>query len=284
MKETRHKIWKFTHDEIYCFIKSTNLKIKNYNFQYYFDYIIQKYNIKVSTYNFHNLILGITMIDNLGISITYQKDSNFRDNFTKCHEIAHVILKHKGNTFTESKNNKNIQELEADFFASFILAPDIVLLHKILYEKKSFQEIINELTLSNHALEIRLKNLLHQNLYISNQKITNLINDFRANKKNKKDLIDHLNIFKSKIIQQYKHSKIDNKLAIQHLINKHTLISEIDFKNISDKQFREKITKQNTNLKEWAYYNKGQTIWFVYNKNSLSLEEALKKIKRNSTS
>ncbi|WP_227956396.1 ImmA/IrrE family metallo-endopeptidase, partial [Streptococcus sanguinis] len=87
------------------------------------------------------------MIDSQGISISYEEDCiQERQNFTKCHELGHLVLKHNGNFFTESLANKTTQELEADYFASIILMPDIVLLTKIFYQKKSYQEVMHDLS------------------------------------------------------------------------------------------------------------------------------------------
>lgn len=72
MNPVYHKISNIAHQKIYEFIKISQLPIKDYQFQHYFDHIVKKNNITVFQHHFDNeLILGATMIDDLGISLSY---------------------------------------------------------------------------------------------------------------------------------------------------------------------------------------------------------------------
>ena len=52
-------------------------------------------------------IEGLTVIDELGISFSYEKDNPIvKQNFTLCHELGHFILKHEGTYFAESIDNQ----------------------------------------------------------------------------------------------------------------------------------------------------------------------------------
>ena len=109
-----------------------------------FQHCIQKYKIKVIGHYFSNhKIEGLTVIDEFGISFSYEEDNPVtKRHFTLCHELGHFILKHEGSYFTESvDNNESELEREANIFSAIILIPDIVLLSKIYYSCDTFQKI-----------------------------------------------------------------------------------------------------------------------------------------------
>ena len=74
-------------------------------------------------------IEGLTIIDQDGISLSYERDNpKVKQNFTLCHELGHFILNHSGTCFTESvENQENVLEREANIFSAVVLMPDIVL-------------------------------------------------------------------------------------------------------------------------------------------------------------
>lgn len=58
--------------------------------------------------------------------------------------MGHFILKHDGNYFAESIDNKeNLLEREANIFSAVVLIPDIVLLSKIYYNRDTFHQVQN---------------------------------------------------------------------------------------------------------------------------------------------
>ena len=90
-------------------------------------------------------IEGLTVVDELGVSFSYEIDNpKVKQNFTLCHELGHFILKHDGNYFAESIDNKeNLLEREANIFSAVVLIPDIVLLSKIYYNRDTFHQVQN---------------------------------------------------------------------------------------------------------------------------------------------
>lgn len=82
-------------------MKDNDISLLNYNFNYFFQHCVQKYQIQVISHNFSNhKIEGLTVIDELGISFSYERDNPIvKQNFTLCHELGHFILNHEGNFF-----------------------------------------------------------------------------------------------------------------------------------------------------------------------------------------
>ena len=144
-------------------MQEEKISILNYHFQYYFEHCIHENNIQVISHHFSNhKIEGLTVIDKLGTSFSYEKDNSLtKRHFTLCHELGHFILRHDGSYFTESVDNQEtIVEREANIFSAIILMPDIVLLSKIYYSCDSFQKIKEDLEVSSQALYFRLIDLL----------------------------------------------------------------------------------------------------------------------------
>lgn len=124
-------------------MKEEEISTLHYHFRYFFDHCICN-NIQVISHHFSNhKIEGLTVIDEFGISFSYEEDNPVtKRHFTLCHELGHFILKHEGSYFTESvDNNESELEREANIFSAIILIPDIVLLSKIYYSCDTFQKI-----------------------------------------------------------------------------------------------------------------------------------------------
>ena len=140
------RISKSTKHVLYQYMKDNNISLLNYSFNYFFQYCIQKYQIQVISHHFSNhKIEGLTVVDKLGTSFSYEIDNpKVKQNFTLCHELGHFILKHDGNYFAESIDNKeNLLEREANIFSAVVLIPDIVLLSKIYYNRDTFHQVQN---------------------------------------------------------------------------------------------------------------------------------------------
>lgn len=279
MQKNHLKIWKIAHNEIYNFIKLSKIPFDEYNYKKYFDYITSIENITVFEHHFpQTKILGVTHIDNEGKTISYEKNSiSVRQNFTKCHEIGHIILNHEGGFFTEQINNKNPREIEADYFSSIILAPDIILLQKILFDKKNFYQVTNELTISCQALIYRLSNLIQKYENIFYDKGNEIALEFKDNTSKNNKLIKILDKNKSKILNDFKETQIEPFKNLQYLIyNKKSFISNYDVKILSEQNIREKINHLYPDYAFWAYQNKGKVIWFCWNSLFLSKDKAIK--------
>lgn len=273
------QISKKAHTEIYHFMKMNQISADDYIFQTYFDFIVKKYKIKIlEHYTLDSLILGITMIDDYGISISYDENSiPTRQNFTKCHEIGHLVLEHEGTTFTEINNSNKKDEIEADLFSSFVLIPDIVLFHKIVNQNKNFSTICQELQISQEAFKYRLINFLQYQTKLPRNIAEKYTKDYRF-KNNSSNLIAIFNDYKSTIINSYQSVKIDSYLQTINLIQKNGFITQLDCTQLNNKDMQEKLLKQN-NIKIWSYYNKGKTLWYAWNTDKLTNIEAKQKAK-----
>ena len=273
------QISKKVHTEIYHFMKMNQISADDYIFQTYFDFIVKKYKIKILEHNtLDSLILGITMIDEYGISISYDENSiPTRQNFTKCHEIGHLVLEHEGTTFTEITNSNKKDEIEAAFFSSFVLIPDIVLFHKIVNQNKSFPTICQELQISQEAFKYRLINFLQYQTKLPRNIAEKYTKDYRF-KNNSSNLIAIFNNYKPTIINSYQSVKIDSHLQAINLIQKNGFITQLDCTQLNNKDMQEKLLKQN-NIKIWSYYDKGKTLWYAWNTDKLTDIEAKQKAK-----
>lgn len=278
MTETYFKVWEIAKKELYSFIKLYNISKINYTFEEYFNYIVQKNKIKLLPHHFSDeAILGLTLIDKLGISFSYEISSiSSRQNFTKCHELGHLILKHSGTVFAENTQNKDQQETEANYFSSFILMPDIVLLTKIFYQKKTFQETKLELKVSTQAFELRLNELLiHQGNIPSNtaQKLVkSYITGFN------KPITKVFASLKDKIIAEYENICIDDIDKFKILINTNGFITQLEIPSLSDLKFQKTIQAlQNIEVK--TYYNQGFTVFYSWHTDFFTEDESLRKAK-----
>lgn len=278
MQSEYRKIWKFAHQEIYTIIKLSNISFDEYIFETYFDYIIQKNNIKVSSHNFTNKkITGLTLILNEGTSIAYRKsDIPARQNFTKCHEIGHIVLNHhaKIGAYPELEQNNKPKELEADFFASILLAPDIILYHKIIEKEKNFQDLCYELKISQSALFIRLSYLIQvltNKFYIETNEI---VEEFKNNPIKTTKLYRILNNNNNNIEEHFSSTIIDKQKELDYLFLTTPFISSLEFEELLNKEYREKISKKYNNFKFWAIYNRGKTIWYCWNTQTFNKKTA----------
>lgn len=281
MNPTYRKISDIAHKLIYHFIKSNDLQLTSYNYNHYFQHIVDKHKIKSFPHHFEGeMILGVTMIDEHGISISYEEDClPTRQNFTKCHEIAHLLLKHNGNFFAEKKNSKEIQEIEADYFASFVLMPDIVLVLHILYNQLSYQDIQHHLNVSNKALEVRLTQFLQSHTTLSYPIAKGAVSSFRANTAAKHKLINYVSEFEQEIIQKYNLVQLSQLEQIQKLLQSKTFLSQLDCDFITDPELVKKIKLDFPEIESNIYFDYGKTIHYIYNTKKLTKIQAEKMAK-----
>lgn len=278
MTETYFKVWEIARKELYSFIKLYNISKINYTFEEYFNYIIKKHKIKLLPHHFSDeAILGLTLIDKLGISFSYEISSiSSRQNFTKCHELGHLILKHSGTVFAENTQNKDQQETEANYFSSFILMPDIVLLTKIFYQKKTFQETKLELKVSTQAFELRLNELLIHQGSIPSNTTEKLVKSYITG--SNKPITKVFASLKDKIISEYESVYIDDIDRFKILINTKGFITQLDIPSLSDIEFQKTIQAlQNIEVK--TYYNQGFAVFYSWHTDFFTEDESLRKAK-----
>ncbi|MSU87150.1 ImmA/IrrE family metallo-endopeptidase [Streptococcus dysgalactiae subsp. dysgalactiae] len=263
---------------IYKYMKLNDIKSKYYSYHSFFDYYVKELNILVMEHNLDTNFSGLSVIDKDNrSSISYHKNHCItRQNFTKCHELGHFLLDHEGTIFTENNEN-TIQEHEANCFASFVLAPDIVLLYKIVYENQSFKSILNDLEISKDCLEIRLFHLLKDYTNLNNKKIENLIIQFQQNKN--RDINLFLYDIKDSIIFEYQNINPSNFDKSLHLLSKIHYVSSIEIEELVTIELQNKLKLYNSNLNITSYFDFGKTVFYVWDTRYLDSNQVLKKVK-----
>lgn len=267
-----------TKQVLYQYMKDDDISLLNYDFSYFFQYCIQKNQIQVISHHFSNhKIEGLTVVDELGISFSYEIDNpKVKQNFTLCHELGHFILKHDGNYFAELiDNQENLLEREANIFSAVVLMPDIVLLSKIYYSCETFHQVQNSLEVSKQALFFRLLDFLREYYpgkdsetkqavvtYIEgkNASIFRLFHDIREK------IIEEFNQFQPSLINQ-----------VKQRVRKVGFTTSQEYPDLLNQDNWKEIKENSVNLKTWLIYNKGKSIAYVWDKEKLSDKEARKK-------
>lgn len=278
MDELYTRVSSTTKQVLYQYIKDLDISLLNYNFTYFFQYCIQEHQIQVISHHFsNNKIEGLTVVDELGISFSYERDNpKVKQNFTLCHELGHFILRHDGNYFAESiDNQENLLEREANIFSAVVLMPDIVLLSKIYYSCETFHQVQNSLEVSKQALFFRLLDFLREYYpgkdsetqqavvtYIEgkNASIFRLFHDIREK------IIEEFNQFQPSLINQ-----------VKQRVRKVGFTTSQEYPDLLNQDNWKAIKEENINLKTWLIYNKGKSIAYVWDKEKFSDEEARKK-------
>lgn len=278
MDELYTRVSSATKQVLYQYIKDLDISLLNYNFSYFFQYCIQKNQIQVISHHFSNhKIEGLTVVDELGISFSYEIDNpKVKQNFTLCHELGHFILKHDGNYFAESiDNQENLLEREANIFSAVVLMPDIVLLSKIYYSCHTFHQVQKSLEVSKQALFFRLLDFLREyypdkdseikqavETYIegNNASIYRLFHDIRE------QIIEEFHQFQPSLINQ-----------VKQRVRKVGFVTSQEYPGLLNQDNWKAIKDNNGNLKTWLVYNKGKSIAYVWDKEKFSDEEARKK-------
>ena len=278
MDELYTRISKFTKHVLYQYMKDHDISLLNYNFNYFFQHCIQEYQIQVISHHFSNhKIEGLTVIDELGISFSYEKDNpKVKQNFTLCHELGHFILKHDGSYFAESiDNQENLLEREANIFSAIVLMPDIVLLSKIYYNCDTFQHTQNSLDVSKQALFFRLLDFLREYYPCKDSEIKQAVETFIEG--NNASIYHLFHDIREQIIgefQQFQPSLINQ---IKQSVSKIGFITSLEYPDLLNQENWKAIKARSTNLKVWLIYNKGKSIAYVWDKEKFSDEEARKK-------
>lgn len=278
MDELYTKVSNATKHVLYQYMKDNDISLLNYNFNYFFQYCIQKYQIQVISHHFSNhKIEGLTVIDELGISFSYEKDNPIvKQNFTLCHELGHFILKHEGNYFAESiENQENLLEREANVFSAVVLMPDIVLLSKIYYNCETFQRVQNSLEVSKQALFFRLLDLLREYHSDNDSEIKQAVETYIEGKNASIFRLFH-NV-KERIIEEFHQFQPSLINQVKQRVSKLGFTTSQEYPDLLNQDNWKAIKEENINLKTWLIYNKGKSIAYVWDKEKFSDEEARKK-------
>ena len=275
MREVYARVTKIARQHLYQFMKDNQISPLNYRFDYYFDTCVKVHDIKILEHHFSNRkIEGLTMIDDEGISISYEKENPVvKQNFTKCHELGHFILGHDGNIFTElNRDRTSLFETEANLFSAVILMPDIVLLSKIYYRQSSFRKVLSDLIVSTEALVYRLRDMFVFYLNIDNHKINQVISEYQKN-----DIKGILSLFeqiKDKIETEYRKIMINPFIVVLSALEADNFISSRDFPSLLDNVFRKELEKLDPKIETWAEFDFGKTIGYAWNREKMSKKQA----------
>lgn len=277
MDELYSRVSKITKQALYPFMKEEDISTLNYHFHYYFDYCIHENNIQVISHHFSNhKIEGLTVIDKLGTSFSYEQDNPVtKRHFTLCHELGHFILKHDGSYFTESVDNQeSILEREANVFSAIVLMPDIVLLSKIYYSCDSFQKVKEDLEVSKQALYFRLIDLLRIYQVDTESAIKQAVDEYLDGQNAslhhyfhqlKVMLIEEFNLYQPSLI-----TRLKKRLKQSNFVTSQELPELLDQKRWDE-------IRAVKNFKVWLVYNKGKSLAYVWDSNKLSEAEARRK-------
>ncbi len=278
MDELYTRISKSTKRVLYQYMKDNDISLLNYNFNYFFQHCVQEYQIQVISHHFSNRkIEGLTIIDKLGISFSYEKDNSIaKQNFTLCHELGHFILKHEGNYFAESiDNQESLLEREANIFSAVVLMPDIVLLSKIYYSCDTFQHIQNSLDVSKQALFFRLLDLLREYYPGKESTIKQAIDAYIDGQNATLLLLFHS--IKEHIIKEFNNYQASLINKIELSVSKRGFVTSQEYPELLDQKYWKTIKDSYDNLKVWLVYDRGKSIAYVWDKNKLTDKEAKQK-------
>lgn len=259
-------------------MKDEEISTLNYHFRYYFNHCIHKNHIQVISHHFSNhKIEGLTVVDELGISFSYEIDNpKVKQNFTLCHELGHFILKHDGNYFAESiDNQENLLEREANIFSAVVLMPDIVLLSKIYYSYDTFHQVQHSLEISKQALFFRLLDLLREYYPGKDSEIKQAVETYIEGKN--ASIFRLFHYIREQIIEEFHQFQPSLINQVKQRVSKLGFVTSQEYPSLLNQDNWKAIKDNNGNLKTWLVYNKGKSIAYVWDKEKFSDEEARKK-------
>jgi len=262
---------------LYQYMKDKDISLLNYSFNYFFQHCIQKYEIQVISHHFSNQkIEGLTVIDNLGTSFSYEQDNPItKRHFTLCHELGHFILKHDGSYFTESVDNQeSILEREANVFSAIVLMPDIVLLSKIYYSCDSFQKVKEDLEVSKQALYFRLIDLLRAYQVDTESVIKQAVDEYLDGQN--ASLHHYFHQLKEILIEEFNQYQPSLIAQLIKRLKQSNFVTSQELPELLDQKRWDEI-RAVKNFKVWLVYNKGKSLAYVWDSNKLSETEARRK-------
>lgn len=275
MREVYARVTQIARQNLYQFMKDNQISPLDYRFDYYFDTCVEVYDIKILEHHFSNRkIEGLTMIDDEGISFSYEKENPMvKQNFTKCHELGHFILGHDGNMFTELRRGSESRfEMEANLFSAFILMPDIVLLSNIYYRQARFSQVISNLGVSAEALVYRLRDIFKFYLKVEYQEINQAISAYQNN--NNKSILELFELLKDEIQTEYRSIEINPFIAILSAIEENHFVSSNEFPDLVGNDFRKDLEQLDSAIETWADFDFGKTIGYAWNKEKITKKQA----------
>lgn len=277
MDELYSRVSVITKQVLYSFMKEEETSTLHYHFHYYFDYCVHENNIQVISHHFSNhKIEGLTVIDELGTSFSYEQDNPVtKRHFTLCHELGHFILEHDGSYFTESVDNQeSILEREANVFSAIVLMPDIVLLSKIYYSCDSFHKFKEDLEVSKQALYFRLIDLLRVYQVDTESVIKQAVDEYLDGQN--ASLHHYFHQLKEILIEEFNQYQPSLIARLKKRLKQSNFVTSQELSELLDQKRWDEI-RAVKNFKVWLVYNKGKSLAYVWDSNKLSEAEARRK-------
>ena len=277
MDELYSRVSGITKQVLYSFMKEEETSTLHYHFHYYFDYCVHENNIQVISHHFSNhKIEGLTVIDELGTSFSYEQDNPVtKRHFTLCHELGHFILEHDGSYFTESVDNQeSILEREANVFSAIVLMPDIVLLSKIYYSCDSFHKVKEDLEVSKQALYFRLIDLLRVYQVDTESVIKQAVDEYLDGQN--ASLHHYFHQLKEILIEEFNQYQPSLIARLKKRLKQSNFVTSQELPELLDQKRWDEI-RAVKNFKVWLVYNKGKSLAYVWDSNRLSETEARRK-------
>lgn len=274
MDELYARVSNVIKQKLYQYIKDQNISLLDYHFTDFFQYCIKENKIQVMSHHFTNRkIEGLTIIDQDGISFSYERDNpKVKQNFTLCHELGHFILNHSGTCFTESVDNQeNVLEREANIFSAVVLMPDIVLLSKIYYSCESFQKVQNSLEVSKQALYFLLREYFPDKEGQIKESVEEYI------RRNNASIHNYFHNIKEKIIAEFNQYGPSLMNKIRNRIGEKGFVSSQEVLELLHQEKWANLKENIKHLKIWLVYNKGKQIVYAWDSLKLLDEQARKK-------
>ncbi|MCH3911463.1 MAG: ImmA/IrrE family metallo-endopeptidase [Limosilactobacillus oris] len=206
----------------------------DYNVKNLFPKIFKGFDVTYLEFPFDTKdILGHTMKDSLGLSVTVNKNINdpARKLFTQAHEFGHIlihepILKSSSIDFVNSikESNLNKVEQEANWFAANLILP-VQVAYAHIIEKHTAKQIRFFSGLSVQSSLFRLGNVLKKIYWIQDEQlIERIIKQYESCKHSYEVELSAL----YKILNQgYKLPHIDSTSAIEEVQNSPELIAKL---------------------------------------------------------
>jgi hypothetical protein len=223
-------------------------------------------------------IEGLTMIDEDGISISYESQNpQVKQNFTKCHELGHYILGHSGKQFTQLSSKKDtVEESEANQFSAYILMPDIVLLSKIYYRLDSFKQVMTELSVSADALKFRLQDLFRYRLKRDNQEVSSAIYQYQTGQS--KPVLSLFEEAHIEIEDEYRAVEEDVLAKVLNRLRECYFVASTEFSELLENSFRKELEKED-DIDTWLEYDFGQSVGYAWRTDKLTAKQAKSRAK-----
>lgn len=277
MNELYVRVSSATKQLLYQYIKDNEISLLDYHFSSFFQYFTKKNEIRVISHHFSNhKIEGLTIIDEMGISFSYERENpKVKQNFTLCHELGHFLLKHEGSCFTESVDNQeNVLEREANVFSAIVLMPDIVLLSKIYYSCDSFHKVKEGLEVSKQALYFRLIDLLRVYQVDTESVIKQAVDEYLDGQN--ASLYHYFHQLKEIFIEEFNQYQPSLIARLKKRLKQSNFVTSQELSELLDQKRWDEI-RAVKNFKVWLVYNKGKSLAYVWDSNKLSEAEARRK-------